>query len=206
MARARKIAFVHRNPTHIQAAIQEVVNSNSTSKRLRQRVAPLLNSQELLRNVQGLTPEDQIKFMEKVDQVRRSSVPLLRPSPHRFYKVYPIIDTQNAEFVTTLGGVCSAIGRLPTSAVIPVGLEKRGSIAVASGGSTDIWRGKWGDKQVAIKAFRIHPAENLKEAKDVRVQSASLGVHLLNEICRSYGNVCLRGENYPTKMYYHSSA
>jgi len=81
------------------------------------------------------------------------------------------------EFVTALGDVCSEIGRLPTSAVISAGLRKRGGIAVASGGCTDIWRGEHNDTQVSIKAFRIHPAENLKEAKDVRMQSASWGVN-----------------------------
>ena len=66
-----------------------------------------------------------------------------------------------------LGDVCSAIQRLPTSAVLSTGLQKRDKIAVASGGFTDIWRGDLGDIRVAIKAFRIYPAQNLKEAKEV---------------------------------------
>ena len=51
------------------------------------------------------------------------------------------------------------------------GLEKRGNITVASGGLTDIWRGEYRGTPVAIKAFRIYPAQNLKEAKEVRIQS-----------------------------------
>lgn len=47
------------------------------------------------------------------------------------------------------------------------GLDKRGSIAVASGGFTDVWRGDSNGRPVAIKAFRIYPAQNLKEAKEV---------------------------------------
>ena len=43
-------------------------------------------------------------------------------------------------------------------------------MAVASGGLTDIWRGDLGDSLVAIKAFRIYPAQNLKEAKEVSEQ------------------------------------
>ena len=39
---------------------------------------------------------------------------------------------------------------------------------MASGGFTDIWRGDLNGLQVAIKAFRIYPAQNLKEAKEVR--------------------------------------
>jgi len=54
--------------------------------------------------------------------------------------------------------------------VLSAGLEKRGNIAVASGGLTDVWRGQYNSTQVAIKAFRIYPAQNLKEAKEVRLQ------------------------------------
>ena len=73
------------------------------------------------------------------------------------------------KYVMGLGNVCSGIQRLPTSAVLSTGLEKRGNIAVASGGFTDIWRGDLGDLRVAIKAFRIYPAQNLKEAKEVSI-------------------------------------
>ena len=53
--------------------------------------------------------------------------------------------------------------------MLSTGLEKRGEIAVASGGFTDIWRGKYRAKQVAIKAFRIYPAQNLKGAKEASI-------------------------------------
>jgi hypothetical protein len=62
--------------------------------------------------------------------------------------------------------------QLPTSAVLSAGLEKRGNVAVASGGLTDVWRGEYRNQQVAIKAFRIYPAQNLKETKEVRTQCA----------------------------------
>ena len=67
--------------------------------------------------------------------------------------------------------MCSAIERLPTSAVLSDGLNKQGDIAVASGGSTDIWQGDHHGAQVVIKAFRVHHAPKLKEAKQVRIQS-----------------------------------
>ena len=44
-------------------------------------------------------------------------------------------------------------------------------MAVASGGLTDVWKGDLGDTRVAIKAFRIYPANNLKEAKEVSKRS-----------------------------------
>ena len=72
-----------------------------------------------------------------------------------------------------LGNVCSAIQRLPTSAVLSTGLEKRGNIAVASGGFTDTWRGDLGELQLAITAFPRYPAQDLKEAKEVSIQLSS---------------------------------
>ena len=74
MARTNKPVAAPRNSTRGEVAIQEFANSNSTSEQLRQRAAPLLNSKELLRNVLGLTPEDQTKFVDKVDQVGRCSL------------------------------------------------------------------------------------------------------------------------------------
>ena len=70
----------------------------------------------------------------------------------------------------TLGDVCSAIERLPISAVLSDGLNKQGDVAVASGGFADIWQGEHRGEQVAIKVFRILPAQQLKEAKEVRMQ------------------------------------
>lgn len=82
-------------------------------------------------------------------------------------KAYPTLDLQNVKHIIALGKVCSAIRRLPASAVLAEGLEKHGPMAVASGGLTDVWRGGLGDVRVAIKAFRIYPAHNLKQAKEV---------------------------------------
>ena len=172
MAKTSKPLAAPRNPTRGEAAIQEFANSSLTSKQLKRRAAPLLNSTELLRDIRGLAPEDLTRFVEKVDQVGRggsfSSRNLL---PIIFAKAYPTINSQDAKFVTALGNVCSVTERLPTSAVLSAGLDKRGNIAVASGGLTDVWRGEYGGTPVAIKAFRIYPAQNLKEAKEVRIQS-----------------------------------
>ena len=74
------------------------------------------------------------------------------------------------KFVTVLGNVCSAIRRLPTSAVLSEGLKKQGQICVASGPFTDIWRGEHHGAQVAIKAFRTYPTQVLEPAKEVRIQ------------------------------------
>ena len=66
-----KVFTASHNPTRGEAAILEFVNSNLTPEQSRQRVAPLLKSKKLLRDVQGLTPEARAKFMDKVDKVGR---------------------------------------------------------------------------------------------------------------------------------------
>jgi len=86
-----------------------------------------------------------------------------------FSKAYPTVDPHNAKFVTTLGKICSGIERLPTSAVLSAGLKKHHTISIASGGFTDVWQGGYHSAPVAIKSFRIYPAENLKEAKEVSI-------------------------------------
>jgi len=71
MARTSKTVVAPRGSTRGEVAIQEFANSNLPSEQLRQQAGPLLTSKELLRNVWGLPPEDQTKFVDKVDQVRR---------------------------------------------------------------------------------------------------------------------------------------
>jgi len=169
MTKKTNTVVAPRNSTRGETAIREFANSNLTLEQSKPRAAVLLDNKELLRNVPGLTPEEQTKFLDRVDQVRRSC--LQKSQLTTLVKAYPTIDSLNIKFVTALGDVCSATERLPTSAVVSTGLEKRGTFAVASGGSTDIWRGEYNGAQVVIKAFRIYPAQNLREAKEVSIQS-----------------------------------
>ena len=166
MAGKRNTVAAPDDSTRGEAAIREFANSNLTLEQLRQRAAVLLNNRELLQNVPGLAPEEQTKFLDRVDQVCRSCLP--KSQLTTLAKVYPTIDSHNIEFVTALGNVCSATRRLPTSAVVSTGLVKRGT--VGSGGFTDVWRGYYNGDHVAIKAFRIYPAQNLKEAKEVSIK------------------------------------
>lgn len=69
--------------------------------------------------------------------------------------------------MAALGDVSSGTGLLPRSVGLLQGLKKSGEIAVASGGTTDIWRGTWGSQQVAFKTFRINPPQDLQEAKKI---------------------------------------
>lgn len=89
--------------------------------------------------------------------------------------MYTTIDSQNAKLISALGEACSVTEQLPTPAVLSTELKKCEDIAVASGGLTDIWRGEFSGLQVAIKAFRISAAENLRQAKKVRLRYLSPG-------------------------------
>ena len=85
-------------------------------------------------------------------------------------EAYPTVDSRNAKFASASGSVCSVIERLPTSALLSAGLEKRGNLAEDSRGDTDIWRGEHGGVHVVIKALCIHLARDSGEAKKVRTK------------------------------------
>lgn len=92
MAWTSKVAAAPPNPysTYDQTAIQEFSNSNLTPEQSKQQAVPLLNSEGLLGTVRGLAPEDQAKFVDKVDQVRREgSFISSRVLPHYLCKGIP---------------------------------------------------------------------------------------------------------------------
>ena len=127
-------------PNRLEAKVQELINSRLSARRVRQRAGRLLASGDLLQVVQALTPEEQGRFVDRVDQVRRlgclsiisANVPLFTG------KAYPTVETRNAALLTALGEVCSAIGKLPASTTVSVGLRKTGNGAIASGGLRDV--------------------------------------------------------------------
>jgi len=67
-----------------------------------------------------------------------------------------------------LGSICSVTTQLPNTTILSDGLERCGDIAVASGGFTDTWRGRHRMNNVALKAFRTYPVQDLMEAEKVR--------------------------------------
>ena len=74
MARSSEDGVVlPHDPTHEETPIQAFANSNLTPEQSKRQAAPFLNSKELLRDFRGLSPVDQTKFVEKVDQVCRDS-------------------------------------------------------------------------------------------------------------------------------------
>lgn len=178
--------------THKEAPIWEFVNSDLKPEHSKQQAAALININRLLRNARSPPSEDQIKLIDELDQACRDrKLPFLNaylPSIAST-KAYLTFDSQSAKSIIALGNVCSTTGRLPTSAVLSTGLEKHDNTPAASGKLADIWRGELCTTQVAIKAFRIYPAQNLEEAKKVRY-TASIGGRLLNETFRLCGGAC----------------
>jgi serine/threonine protein kinase len=92
---------------------------------------------------------------------------LIFPNTDCHEQAAPTDLAKDTKLVASLGEISSETGLLPTSVGSLQGLQKRGEIAVASGGTTDIWRGALNDKPVAFKAFRIYPPQDLQEAKKI---------------------------------------
>ena len=80
-----------------------------------------------------------------------------------------------------LGEISSDTGLLPSSVGSLQGLQKCGNIAVASGGTTDVWRGVWNDQHVSLKAFRIYPLQDLREAKKILWKSVPIWKRLIHD-------------------------
>ena len=88
---------------------------------------------------------------------------------------------KDTKLVAALGDISSDILMLPSSTGSLQGLKKHGENAVASRGTTDIWRGHWNSKPVAFKAFRINAALDLLEAKKTLWKLAPTWKRLVHE-------------------------
>jgi hypothetical protein len=90
-----------------------------------------------------------------------------------FVKAYPSVNTQNVASLLLFGEFCSAIGQLPTSAMLSPGLVKRCDTTVASGEMMSVWQGEDQGAQVSIRSLRACSGPALQEAKKVRIERAS---------------------------------
>jgi len=70
---------------------------------------------------------------------------------------------------------------LPDSVGSLQGVTKCGDIAVASGGFTDTWRGWYAGRNVALKAFRTYPIQDLREARKILWKEVVLWKRLAHE-------------------------
>lgn len=92
-----------------------------------------------------------------------------------------LVTGADVEFVAKLGKICSAISQLPKSTGSLGGLKKSGEIAFATGGMTDSWRAVWGDKAVALKAFRVFKQHDLPKAKKILCEVGPIWKRLHHE-------------------------
>ena len=69
MTKKNNVVAATHNSTVGGNPVQEILNVDLPPEALRLRVAIVLTSKDLLRNILGLTPQDQTKFLDKADQV-----------------------------------------------------------------------------------------------------------------------------------------
>ena len=69
--------------------------------------------------------------------------------------------------VRILRRVCGLQTILPRSCIISDVISKEGDTAFASGGFADVWKGRYNENSVCVKAFRAYTAGNLAEIKKV---------------------------------------
>jgi hypothetical protein len=114
---------------------------------------------------------------------------LIFPNIFSHEQAAPADLTKDTKFVAALGEISSDTGLLPNSVGSLQGLEKREEIAVATGGTTDIWIGTLTGKQVAFKAFRIYAPRDLQEAKKILWKRVPIWKRLIHENVLSFHGV-----------------
>ena len=203
MARKSDIIAAPHDPTREKAAIQEFANSDLTPEQLRQRAPVLLNSNELLRNIPGLTPEEQTKFLDRVDQVCRSSFPKSLLTYHRKgISYYRLIQHK----------ICNSLGeRVQCN-------RATSNFSRSLGGARETWHhccGVW--RAYGHLARRVQwcpgsyqslshtPRQNFERGEGGK-HAVTVGGLLSNEIYRFCGNGCRCGKGYPMKTSYRSAA
>ena len=157
--------------TEWDTQLSDVINHRVGVEQTQGIFGALASSKNFGQVVRGLEEEDARRLVDVLNQVCRSPGYLRPPDNGHDDQVIESIDLRNTQRPTllwALGFICSITGQLPCSVVLRDGLEKYGSMAVASGGFTDVWRGTHCARIVAIKAFRTYPVQDLKEAKKVR--------------------------------------
>ncbi|KAF9651819.1 hypothetical protein BDM02DRAFT_3109883 [Thelephora ganbajun] len=137
-----------RSSTSAKLQVQQLLDNLPSQKSIHAEVQLVVDNGDI-GVIRELGARDQARFLEIFDQAAPAAL------------------AKDTRSIVTLGDISSDILLLPTSTGSLQGLVKCGETAVASGGTTDIWRGTWNDKPVALKAFRIYPLQDLQEAKKI---------------------------------------
>ena len=89
MAGENNIATTPHNSTSEGTPAHKFLNANFPPETLRKRAAVLLTRRGLVKNILRMTPEDQTKFIDRVDQVWQPFSRFRDSSPIYFYKGIP---------------------------------------------------------------------------------------------------------------------
>jgi len=175
-----------------------LLNNPSSGHDTRQLLRAFLNGKSHIKIIRQLAAGEQANLLEIIDQVstghctRWRSAKRVVPgadSPNCHEQVVPIDLAKGTKLATTLGDISSDVLRLPNSIGSLQGLEKRGNIPLASGGTTDIWRGGWNNRQVALKAFRTYPPQDLQETKKILWKQVPIWKRLVHENVLSFHGI-----------------
>jgi hypothetical protein len=146
----------------------------------RQEAEQFLSCQDLSQVVEEMGPEDRRNLVDKLNQVcHPGSQSSLVSFPHVFPKIYETGDVKDVhiQFLALFGSFCSAFKHLPASVLLSAGLEKCGDVAVAPGGLTSLWGGRYNGIRVAIKAFHKCSPQNLQREMDVGIYCGNGSLH-----------------------------
>jgi len=202
MTKKTKAVAALRNSTRGETAIREFANSNLTLEQLKPRAAVLLNNKELLRNVPGLTPEEQTKFLDRVDQVRRSCPPEI--STHHPSKGLSYYRLVQHKIRNSLGG---RVQCNQATSNLSRGLNR----------VCEAWHhccGVGGVHRRLARRVQRRPSshQSLSHISRPKFERGEGGKHTSplkvcsNEIYSFCGNGCRYGGGYPMKTSFHSAA
>jgi hypothetical protein len=137
-------------------------------------LADFIANKDYLEIVRSFNKEDVVKLVNAIDEVCRVGFqPLLirrRSDSGPNEQAVESADwtkPRGSVLLQALGSICSATGQLPRTTSLSDGVERCGDIAVASGGFTDTWRGRYQKTPVALKAFRTYQSQELDGAQKV---------------------------------------
>ena len=157
-------------PIDEQAILNFSADTDSSNEELRRKATTLLTPPgAVLQILEGMGQGDQTNFLDKAYEVRHDISPFRAPRLITSAKAYDIIDTppsQDAECLIALGGICSALVLLPTSAVLPR-IEECEKSPFRPGSNSTLWRGKLKDTSVAIKVIHVGNTAGLNSIKEV---------------------------------------
>ncbi|KAI0934912.1 hypothetical protein AcV5_006602 [Taiwanofungus camphoratus] len=134
-------------------------------------VSPLQPDDEVLDGIQSiLSSKDRIAaLMTMEDSAAASFMDLLDQAMDRMEKSCRLY----TRVFHTLRRLCASTGTFPSSTILSSSdLVKVNELPVASGGFADVWSGRYQNKSVALKAFRVYEQADLQKIRKKFIKEA----------------------------------